>query len=53
MTNGFAEGKNNRIKAIIRAGYGYRNIDNLTRRIMLANPFQPAARVACPPHFLT
>ena len=53
VTNGFAEGKNNRIKAIIRAGYGYRNIDNLTRRIMLANPSQPAARVACSPHFLT
>ena len=38
ITNGFAEGKNNRIKAIIRTGYGYRNLTNLTQRIMLANP---------------
>ena len=27
-TNGFVEGKNNRIKAIKRRGYGYRNRDN-------------------------
>jgi transposase len=52
-TNAFAEGKNNRIKAIIRAGYGYRNLSNLTQRIMLANETQPAAREACSPHFLT
>lgn len=53
VTNGFAEGKNNRIKAIIRAGYGYRNIQNLTQRIMLANQQTPATRDAFSPHFLT
>jgi transposase len=52
-TNGFAEGKNNRIKAIIRAGYGYRNLTNLTQRIMLANPHTLAAGEAYSPHFLT
>jgi transposase len=43
VTNGFAEGKNNRIKAIIRAGYGYRNIGNLAPRIYLTNRDQLAA----------
>jgi len=37
ITNGFVEGKNNRIKVIKRMAYGYRNIDNLRRRILLAN----------------
>ena len=37
VTNGFVEGKNNRIKAIKRMAYGYRNIDNLRRRILLTN----------------
>ena len=37
ITNGFVEGKNNRIKVIKRMAYGYRNIENLRRRILLAN----------------
>jgi len=37
VTNGFVEGKNNRIKVIKRMAYGYRNIDNLRRRIFLSN----------------
>lgn len=37
VTNGFVEGKNNRIKVIKRMAYGYRNIDNLRRRILLTN----------------
>ena len=53
VTNGFAEGKNNRIKAIIRAAYGYRNLDNLTQRIMLAYPAAAGARGVCSPHYLT
>lgn len=53
VTNGFAEGKNNRIKAIIRARYGYRNLTNLTLRIMLAYPAASRAREPYPPHFLT
>jgi len=53
VTNGFAEGKNNRIKAIIRAGYGYRNLTNLTLRIMLAHPAASRARESYSPHFLT
>ncbi len=41
------------MKAIIRAGYGYRNIGNLTQRIMLANQSTPATGEALSPHFLT
>ena len=37
VTNGFVEGKNNRIKVIKRMAYGYRNINNLRRRIFLSN----------------
>ena len=37
ITNGFVEGKNNRIKVIKRMAYGYRNVDNLRRRILLTN----------------
>ena len=37
VTNGFVEGKNNRIKVIKRMAYGYRNVDNLRRRILLTN----------------
>jgi transposase len=37
VTNGFVEGKNNRIKVIKRMAYGYRNTDNLRRRILLTN----------------
>lgn len=36
-TNGFVEGKNNRIKAIKRRGYGYRNRDNLRQQVFLSN----------------
>ena len=32
---GFVEGKNNRTKAIMRQGYGYRNRHNLRLRILL------------------
>jgi len=53
VTNGFAEGKNNRIKVIIRTGYGYRNVTNLTRRIQLTNRSEADAWGALSPHFLT
>ena len=38
VTNGFVEGKNNRIKVIMRTGYGYRNMANLRLRILMTNP---------------
>ena len=38
ITNGFTEGKNNRIKTIKRMAYGYRNIDNFRMRILATNP---------------
>ena len=37
ITNGFVEGKNNRIKTIKRMAYGYRNMDNFQLRILAAN----------------
>jgi transposase len=37
ITNGFVEGKNNRIKTIKRAAYGYRNMVNFRLRILAAN----------------
>jgi transposase len=37
ITNGFLEGKNNRIKTIKRMAYGYRNIENFKLRIMATN----------------
>ena len=37
ITNGFLEGKNNRIKTIKRIAYGYRNMDNFRLRIMASN----------------
>lgn len=37
ITNGFVEGKNNRIKTIKRTAYGYRNMDNFRLRILAAN----------------
>ncbi|MGC9523874.1 MAG: ISL3 family transposase [Candidatus Bipolaricaulaceae bacterium] len=46
VTNGFAEGKNNRIKVIIRSGYGYRNLENLGLRILMTN--HPASYAAAP-----
>jgi len=36
-TNGFLEGKNNRIKVIKRVAYGYRNAANFRQRILLTN----------------
>lgn len=36
-TNGFVEGKNNRIKVIKRIAYGYRNNANFRQRILLTN----------------
>lgn len=36
-TNGFVEGKNNRIKVIKRVAYGYRNAQNFRQRILLTN----------------
>ena len=36
-TNGFLEGKNNRIKVIKRVAYGYRNAQNFSQRILLSN----------------
>ena len=36
-TNGFLEGKNNRIKVIKRIAYGYRNAQNFRQRILLTN----------------
>jgi transposase len=38
ITNGFVEGKNNRIKTIKRIAYGYRNMSNFRLRILASNP---------------
>ena len=38
ITNGFVEGKNNRIKTIKRMAYGYRNKSNFRLRILATNP---------------
>jgi transposase len=35
LSNGFVEGKNNRTKAVMRQGYGYRNRRHLRLRILL------------------
>jgi transposase len=35
LSNGFVEGKNNRTKALMRQGYGYRNRRHLRLRILL------------------
>lgn len=37
ITNGFVEGKNNRIKTIKRTAYGYRNMNNFRLRILATN----------------
>ncbi len=37
ITNGFVEGKNNRIKTIKRMAYGYHNMDNFRLRILATN----------------
>jgi transposase len=44
ITKVFVEGKNNRIKVIKRMAYGYRNVDNLRRRILLTNNEMAANR---------
>ncbi len=38
ITNGFVEGKNNRIKTIKMVTYGYRNLDDFRLRILATNP---------------
>ncbi|GFP27979.1 transposase, partial [Candidatus Hakubella thermalkaliphila] len=38
LTNGFVEGKHNRIKTIKRMAYGYRNPNNFKLRILATNP---------------
>ena len=38
ITNGFVEGKNNRIKTIKRMAYGYRNMANFRLRILATSP---------------
>jgi transposase len=35
VTNAFTEVSNNVVKVVKRRGYGYRNFDNLRRRILL------------------
>jgi len=45
-TNGFLEGKNNRIKVIKRMAYGYRNATNFRQRIFLTNLKEAHTRVA-------
>lgn len=37
LSNGFVEGKNNRTKALMRQGFGYRNRQHLRLRILLGN----------------
>jgi transposase len=45
-TNGFVEGKNNRIKVIKRVAYGYRNNQNFRQRILLSNVKDAQPKVA-------
>jgi transposase len=45
-TNGFLEGKNNRIKVIKRVAYGYRNALNFRQRILLANHKEVKSKAA-------
>jgi transposase len=45
-TNGFLEGKNNRIKVIKRVAYGYRNPTNFRQRILLSNRKEAQPRAA-------
>ncbi len=40
ITNGFVEGKNNRIKTLKRMAYGYRNMAAFRLRILAANPWR-------------
>ena len=41
LTNGYVEGKNNRIKVIKRVAYGYRNVEVFIQRILLTNEALP------------
>ena len=53
LTNGFVEGKNNRIKLIKRMAYPSekdRNMDNLRRRILLSNNLVAVNPVAAAGH---
>jgi transposase len=45
-TNGFLEGKNNRIKVIKRVAYGYRNAQNFRQRILFTNHKEVATKAA-------
>lgn len=45
-TNGFVEGKNNRIKVLKRLAYGYRNQGNFRQRILLTNVKEASSRAA-------
>ena len=47
VANGFAEGKSSRVIAIIRAGYGHRNLAKLTQRTVVAS--QPIAAASAAP----
>jgi transposase len=49
-TNGFVEGKNNRIKVIKRLAYGYRNRANFRQRIFLTNRKEHNPKVHEAPH---
>ena len=44
ITNGFVEGKNNRIKTLKRMAYGYRNMANFRLRILATN--RPARSIS-------
>jgi transposase len=35
VTQGFVEGMNNKIKLIMRRGFGYRNFDHFSQRILI------------------
>jgi len=50
ITNGFVEGKNNRIKTIKRMAYGYRNMANFRLRILATNSKGPEVGLS---HLLT
>ena len=45
-TNGFVEGKNNRIKSLKRMAYGYRNSHNFRQRILLTNLKEAKSKAA-------
>jgi transposase len=44
LTNGYVEGKNNRIKVIKRVAYGYQNVEVFAQRILLSNEALPRPR---------